>query len=64
MSGSLVGERVMIAIGSNVGNPAKMVHDAFKRLRAEIPGVEVVATSAMYQTDPCYYKDQVTRGGG
>ncbi len=50
--------RVLIAVGSNMGYAARMVQSAFRKLRTKIPGVEVVATSAMYETDPCYYEDQ------
>ncbi len=45
--------RVMISIGSSTGYAARMVHSAFKTLRTKIPGVEVVATSAMYESKPC-----------
>ncbi len=64
MSGYMDGVRVLIAAGSNMGKSARTIHSAFKKLRTEIPGVEVVATSAMYETDPCLFEDQVTRDGG
>ncbi len=58
MPDAMTGERVLIAVGGNVGYAARMVQSAFRKLRSEIPGVEVVATSAMYETDPCYFEDQ------
>eukprot|EP01084_Bolivina_argentea_P222627 376777_1 len=58
MPDAMTGERVLIAVGGNVGYAARMVQSAFRKLRSEIPGVEAVATSAMYETDPCYFEDQ------
>ncbi len=59
MPGSKDGVRVLIAVGSNMGKSARTVHSAFEKLRTEVPGVEVVATSAMYRTDPLYNTFQV-----
>ncbi len=54
----MTGVRALVAVGSNMGYAARMIQAAFRKLRSEIPGLEVAATSAMYETDPCYYKDQ------
>jgi 2-amino-4-hydroxy-6-hydroxymethyldihydropteridine diphosphokinase len=47
--GSPVGERVFVAVGTNLGNRLANVLEARRRLQAS-PGVEVVVTSGLLQT--------------
>lgn len=49
--------RAYIALGSNLGDRAATVRSALAELAAS-PGVEVVAVSALAETDPVGYADQ------
>lgn len=46
-----------ISLGSNSGEPARMLTDAARRLAA-LPGVTVTAASSVYSTEPQGYADQ------
>ena len=49
--------RAYIALGSNLGDRAATIRSALAELAAS-PGVEVVAVSALAETDPVGYADQ------
>ena len=49
--------RAYVALGSNLGDRAATIRSALAELAAS-PGVEVVAVSALAETDPVGYADQ------
>jgi 2-amino-4-hydroxy-6-hydroxymethyldihydropteridine diphosphokinase len=49
--------RSFVGLGSNLGNPQEQIRRALELLVAE-EGVEVVAVSALRETDPVGYEDQ------
>jgi len=49
--------RVFVGLGANLGDPRSTIHAALELLAAE-EGVEVVAVSALRETDPVGYDDQ------
>lgn len=49
--------KVYLALGSNVGNREKNLSDAIDLL-AEIPGLEILNLSKVYETEPVGYLDQ------
>ena len=57
----LPGKRALVALGSNMptdeGDPVETLVAATHRLD-EMPGVRVIASSSIYQSEPAYYADQ------
>ncbi|EIW69282.1 hypothetical protein TREMEDRAFT_30738 [Tremella mesenterica DSM 1558] len=49
-------ERVIIAVGSNIGDRAKNIHLALREL--EDQGVKIMGTSRLYESEPMYVEDQ------
>ena len=49
--------RSFVGLGSNLGDPQEQIRRALELLAAE-KGVEVVAVSALRETDPVGYEDQ------
>jgi 2-amino-4-hydroxy-6-hydroxymethyldihydropteridine diphosphokinase len=53
-----MGERqFLIGLGSNIGNRADFISQAIKKI-GQIPGVELLAISQAYDSDPVGYADQ------
>ena len=57
----LPGRRAIVALGSNMpangGDPVGNLVEATRRLD-EAPGIRVIASSSVYQSEPAYYADQ------
>jgi 2-amino-4-hydroxy-6-hydroxymethyldihydropteridine diphosphokinase len=49
--------RAFVGLGSNLGDPEKLIRSALELLGAE-EGIEVVAVSTLRETDPVGYEDQ------
>jgi 2-amino-4-hydroxy-6-hydroxymethyldihydropteridine diphosphokinase len=49
--------RAFVGLGSNLGDPEKLIRSALELLGAEA-GIEVVAVSSLRETDPVGYEDQ------
>jgi len=47
---------IYLSLGSNTGNREKNIYDTLNRLKSN--AVEILKTSAMYQTEPVGYKQQ------
>ena len=50
-------DSVFVALGSNVGDRLQNIENACEEIDAE-PGICVLRTSALYETDPMYVEDQ------
>lgn len=50
-------EKAYVALGSNMGDGEKNIKEAIKAL-ASVPGIQVIAVSAMYKTKPWGYEAQ------
>ena len=48
---------VFIALGSNVGDRLTNIEEACQRMNAE-PGIQILKTSALYETEPMYVENQ------
>ena len=53
----LPGKRALVALGSNMGEPAESIVSATSELDS-VPGVTVMASSSIYRTEPAYYDEQ------
>ncbi len=53
----LPGKRALVALGSNMGDPAANIESALAAIDA-LDGVRVIASSSIYRTEPAYYDEQ------